>query len=367
MNKKFLEALIDASESAIYLKDINGKYLMINKKGAKSIGCEVADLIGKDDKDIFPPNVAERVMALDKSVFEQEDFHGEERADGDQYFYSHKFILIDPETNEKILAGISTDISDLKRTEKKLVEAQIKAETANQHKSTFLQNMSHELRTPLNAIIGFSSILAGESGVKSMKIEENITEYANLINSSGVHLLSIINDLLDLSKIEAGEQDFNEVEIDIKYEISSCIRTLKNLALENTVTLEEDIPDQDFYLKGDEKILRQLLYNLISNSIKYSLPDNNVKIRLSLRDHGGIDISIIDNGVGMTQDELAIAMIPFRRIADTRNSEIVGTGLGLPLVDAFIKLFQGRLNIQSVKGEGTVATLHFPSDRTIID
>lgn len=367
ISKSFLTTLIEAIPSAIYLKDSNGKYLMINKKGAASVGKCPKDFIGKDDTEIFPKKVATRVMKLDQEVFDGYVQNGEEKADGDQCFISQKFIIDDKKSKTRILAGISTDITEIKRTEKKLLEAQKKAETDSQHKSIFLQNMSHELRTPLNAIIGFSSILSGESGIKAQKFEENFTEYAKLIHLSGIHLLSIVNDLLDLSKIEAGEQEFNEVEIDVKYEIFSCLHTFKNLAAENNIELKDDIADENFFLLGDEKILKQLLYNLVSNAIKYSPAGNIVTVKLAIRDNNAIEILIIDSGIGMTKEELDIAMIPFRRVAEIKNSDIPGTGLGLPLVDAYIRLYQGQLDIQSEKGVGTTASLLFPAKRTVKD
>ena len=173
INQNFLTAIIEATPNAIYIKDEDGKYLMINEKGASPVGRKVEDFIGKDDREIFHAELAERVMALDQKVFDGSPHTGEEAVDEDTIFYSHKFIIEDPETGERVLAGISTDISKFKKNEKDLFDARFKAEEASKHKSIFLQNMSHELRTPLNAIIGFSSILSGESGAKNEKFEQN--------------------------------------------------------------------------------------------------------------------------------------------------------------------------------------------------
>ncbi|MDG1997012.1 MAG: PAS domain-containing sensor histidine kinase [Emcibacteraceae bacterium] len=363
INKNFLEAVIKVTPNAIYIKAEDGKYLMINDKGAQSVGMVVEDFIGKDDSEIFPDAVGKRVMALDREVFNGTPHSGEERIDDYKIFYSHKFILEDEETGERVLAGISTDISELKQTENELSEARTKAETASKHKSTFLQNMSHELRTPLNAIIGFSSILSGESGMDDNVTAEKMKEYSGLINSSGVHLLAIINDLLDLSKIEAGEQEFRENEIDVCYEVESCIQTLRTVALQNNIVISEDLPKKDVMMRGDEKILRQLVFNLLSNAIKYSYNDNSVEVKLTIRNSGGLDIIIVDKGIGMSADDLQTAMIPFRRTAQVKDSEIAGTGLDLPLVDAFVKLFGGQFEIQSERGLGTTAILHFPKER----
>lgn len=365
IKKNFLTAIIEATPNAIYLKDEDGKYIMINENGAKSVGKTVADFIGKDDSEIFPEEVAKRVMERDKQVFEGKNHSGEEKAGGDQVFISHKFIVEDEETGARAMAGISTDITEMKNTENELSEARKKAEIASEHKSVFLQNVSHELRTPLNAIIGFSSILSGDGGIRPDKMDDSFIEYAKLINSSGVHLLAIINDLMDLSKVEAGEQEFDEEEIDVKYEVQSCIQTLRNLAAENQITIVENFPEQEITLKGDERTLRQLIYNLLSNAVKYSVDEGVVTVNLRIRNSGGLDISFIDEGIGMSEEDLQTAMIPFRRAAQAKNSEIAGTGLGLPLVDAYLKLFQGHLEIQSEEGIGTTAILHFPPERTL--
>lgn len=365
INNNFLAAIIEATPNAIYLKDEDGRYLMINEKGAEAVGLKVENFIGKTDADIFPEELATKVMALDRQVFDGTPHSGEERVDDELVFFSNKFIIEDDETGERVMAGISTDISELKSTENKLSDARIKAEEASTHKSIFLQNMSHELRTPLNAIIGFSSILSGEGGITPEKFDDNFREYAELINSSGVHLLAIINDLLDLSKIEAGEQEFTEDEIDVKYVIESCIQTLSGLAKENNIVVKENIPENNIIMKGDEKILRQMIYNLLSNALKYSLSENDVTVELTVTDRDGINIAVIDSGIGMSNKDLETAMIPFRRASQVKNSDISGTGLGLPLVDAFIKLFDGTLFIKSEEGIGTNATLLFPQERSI--
>ena len=366
ISNNFLEAIIEATPNAIYVKDEQGRYLMINEQGAKSVGRTIDDFIGNTDLDIFPEDLARRVMELDQRVLNGHHHSGEEKVNDDLYFQSNKFVVRDEQSGKKAIVGISTNITELKKSEQKLQEAREKAEEASSHKSIFLQNMSHELRTPLNAIIGFSSILCGESGIKPDMMDENFIEYAKLINSSGVHLLSIINDLLDLSKIEAGEQEFTENEIDVKYVIETCVQSMSGLAKERRIRIVENLPPQIITMKGDERILRQMISNLLSNAIKYSPENNIVQVNIGLRNSGGIDVSIIDDGIGMTDDDLRTAMIPFRRASQVKNSDISGTGLGLPLVDAFIKLFQGSLDIKSEIGTETAATLNFPPERSIL-
>lgn len=365
LNERFLTALIESIPNAIYLKDENGKYILINESGAKAVGKDVKNFIGKDDTEVFSEELGTKVMELDQQVFKNGKFDGEEVVDEDTVFYSHKFIIKDKQNGQKILAGISTDISELKKTEKELSAARKKAEEANEHKTIFLQNMSHELRTPLNAIIGFSSMLCGEGGIQSPQTRENFAEYAKLINTSGKHLLTIINDLLDLSKVESGEQEFSESEIDVLFEVDACIKMLKNMASEKSIIIEEDHPEKDIILKGDEKIFRQLLFNLLSNAIKYSPAGNTVSLKIGLRDDHGLTVTVIDNGIGMSEEDMDVALIPFRRASQVKNSDIAGTGLGLPLVNAFIKLYQGEFKLKSKPGIGTKASLWFPAERTL--
>ena len=144
------------------------------------------------------------------------------------------------------------------------------------------------------------------------------------------------------------------------------MQTLSGIAKERNITISEDFPEQIITLKGDEKIMRQMTYNLLSNAIKYSIDDSEVTVKLSIRNSGGIDVAIIDEGIGMSDEDLTTAMIPFRRASQVKNSQISGTGLGLPLVDAFIKLFEGNLSIKSEQGIGTTATLHFPAERSVL-
>ena len=137
--------------------------------------------------------------------------------------------------------------------------------------------------------------------------------------------------------------------------------------MQNNIVIKEEIPEDEIIMQGDERILRQIVYNLLSNSIKYSLSDGEVKVKLSYRNSGGLDIAIIDEGIGMSRDDLNKAMIHFRCAAQVKENEITGTGLGLPITEAFVKLFQGHLDIQSKLGIGTIATIHFPALRVIKD
>lgn len=238
-----------------------------------------------------------------------------------------------------------------------------KADDANQTKSKFLANVSHELRTPLNAIIGFSDIMKNE-GTGQMKTGQ-YKEYSALVNDAGRHLLSIINDILDLNKIEAGMMELNEDAIDISWLLDDIDHLLQQTAIKAEIELqfncEENLPE----LYGDERQIKQILINLVNNSIKFSESNTEIHTSAHLREGGGITIKIQDQGQGMTESELEKAMQPFSQIKDNLNSDQEGTGLGLPLAKAMTELHNGIIKITSVKGEGTLVELDFPTERVI--
>ncbi len=236
------------------------------------------------------------------------------------------------------------------------------AEEANEAKSRFLANMSHELRTPLNAVIGFSDIMFNQ---RFGRIENNrYVDYAKDINSSGIHLLSIINDILDLSKIESGEASVEpENEFDIVTVIESACAMLRPLAARQQVALAIDVPDQRYILLAVERMVRQVLLNIVSNAIKYTGANGTVHLSVSQSADGTLTISTKDTGVGMTTEEIRVAMSPFGQVKSKLSGIHAGTGLGLPLAKAMMELHGGSLKMRSAPGKGTTVMLHFPSLR----
>ena len=224
---------------------------------------------------------------------------------------------------------------DRTRIKEDLESAINEAKVANVAKSDFLANMSHELRTPLNAIIGFSELLSDDS--ISTISREKTKEYAIDIRDSGRHLLSIINDILDLSKVEAGKMNFYENEVDI-FEISeTSIRVLSNQARNKDVTVHLDIPEDIPLIIADERMMQQILTNLLSNAVKFSLKGGDIWISVMLSSENDLLLNVTDNGIGIAENKIDDILEPFHQVETSYAKTEVGTGLGLSLVKAFVE------------------------------
>jgi PAS domain S-box-containing protein len=257
--------------------------------------------------------------------------------------------------------GALTNVTARKMTEIQLYEAKDRAETASRAKSDFLANMSHELRTPLNAVIGFSEILRDE--LFGPLGDSRYREYATDINDSGNHLLRIINDILDLSKAEAGKIDMIDEVIALSELFDSSTRLLQPRLQSAELTLVQSLPDTIPGLRGDRQRLRQILLNLLSNAVKFTGPGGTVTLSAEL-EAGGIAIKVADTGVGMSQSDLQKAMLPFTQIDSGLHRKYAGTGLGLPLTKSMVELHGGSMVLDSTPGVGTIVTVRFPAERT---
>lgn len=237
--------------------------------------------------------------------------------------------------------------------------ARIESELASKVKSEFISNMSHELRTPLNTVIGFSKILANQ---QSGAIDaEQVIEYANLINDAAAHLLTVINDILDISKLQAGRYTLDSRELNVKEILISQVETIRQDAAIAQVSIENRLPDALPPIRGDDGKLAQIFGNLLSNAVKFTLPGGKVEIEAIAAADESLSIIIRDTGVGMTAEELAIALEPFGQVDGSRTRWREGTGLGLPIAKSLTELHGGTLNIRSEKDVGTEAVLYFPS------
>ena len=237
-----------------------------------------------------------------------------------------------------------------------------KAEAANRAKSRFLANMSHELRTPLNAIIGFAEVIHNQ--FKGPVGNPQYIDFARAIHESGRHLVGIINDILDLSKVEEGKLELDEEPVNIGAVVERVSRLMRQGLEGAELTLSVDIATGLPDVTGDARKLDQVLLNILSNAVKFTPPGGRISI-FAGRNAGGLAIIVTDTGVGISEDELAEVLKPFVQGRDSERRLVRGTGLGLPLADQMMKLHGGSMSLASRRGEGTVVTLQLPASRLL--
>lgn len=260
-------------------------------------------------------------------------------------------------------------IAELKKSRRQLAEmschlavAVDEAEEASRAKSAFLANMSHELRTPLNAILGFSEVMK-EQSLGALENPRYLAYVAH-IHDSGQHLLGIINDVLDLAKIEAGKMSLdNAKEFELEPVVSSSLAMLKTLGEKFGVGVHNEMTGEDVRFTGVERMFRQMVINLAGNAIKFTQPGGQVTLSGQKRLDGGYDLLVRDNGVGMNEEEMARALTPFGQNGNRFSGRHDGTGLGLPLAKAMLELHGGTLSLSSAPEAGTTVTMSLPASR----
>ena len=257
--------------------------------------------------------------------------------------------------------GTVRDITSLKKAEAELVSARQDAEAANEAKSQLLANVSHELRTPLNAIIGFSEIMQGE--LMGALGNARYRDYAKDIRDSGLHLLSIINDILDLSKIEAGRLQLQDEIVSVASLFEVATRFLRAPAESAGLELSIESPAATAAVRGDRRALSQVLLNLLSNAVKFTPPGGRITLQTAPDGDGGILIRIKDTGIGIAEADIPRALEPFGLVEAPLARKFPGTGLGLPISRALVELHGGRFVIESAPGVGTTVILHLPAER----
>ncbi len=256
------------------------------------------------------------------------------------------------------LARVVAHEAEKNRLHNELVIARKDAEISNMAKSEFLANMSHELRTPLNAIIGFSELMTCD--YMTTDIEGKYKEYAHDIRDSGVHLLNIINDILDLSKIEAGSMVLTVEEADIQEIVERSVRLVTVAAESKNISIANNLPDGLPVIFVDSRMVQQMLINILTNAVKFTPDGGNIVVNAGVEDDGTFRVAVSDNGVGIEEDYLENVLAPFSQVDGSYTREQEGTGLGLALVKAFIELHGGKLSLESAWGVGTTVFLDFP-------
>ncbi len=259
--------------------------------------------------------------------------------------------------------GTAENITALRQREDALISAKESAELANRAKTEFLANMSHELRTPLNAVIGFSEIM--ESELLGPLGSSQYKSYAADIHESAQHLLTLINDILDVAKIEAGAHELRDEEVDPRDVVGAVERLVAERAKRAELELVVDMPKRLPRLRADERKLKQVLLNLMSNAIKFTPEGGRVSLAARHDPDGSFVFEVSDTGIGIAAEDIPRAFAPFEQVDSRLSRQFEGTGLGLPLSDGFVKLHGGRLKLESQPGVGTKAIMRLPAERVI--
>lgn len=279
-----------------------------------------------------------------------------------QWFQTIKLPFVSSTGDIEVLS-VTTEVSAHRRAEEVLRTAKEQAEAANRHKTEFLANLSHELRTPLNHIMGFAQVMADES--YGPHEDPRYRDYANNIHESGKHLLAILNDILDVSRLETGVWQLVEREVDLNRVVQSVVRIVKERTerdgLSLTVTLEDQLP----HVMADERMVRQMLLNLLSNAAKFTPDGGRIEIGSRAREDGCVELVVSDTGVGIAEQDYETVLAPFGQVENPLSRKNSGTGLGLSLVRSMIELHGGKVEIESVVGEGAAMKLVFPARRVL--
>ncbi|WP_119461929.1 PAS domain S-box protein [Rhodospirillaceae bacterium SYSU D60014] len=366
---KRLNAALLASSTGTYSWDVRTDALEIDESLERLLGAapgeitSFAQYLGR----VHPDDRAAVAQETRRCAHEAVDLAMDYRivrADGAVRWLAERGKLFEDDTGQPVsMTGAMTDITDRKLAEAALRETKVQAELANRTKSEFLANMSHELRTPLNAIIGFSELLtSGKFG----EMSEKQRSYVRDIHASGRHLLQVVNDILDLSKVEMGRIELSLEVVDLPQAIDACVALVRSRAQDKGVTLLVDLPTDLPPLQADETRLKQIVLNLLSNAVKFTPAGGTVHIAVT-SDGRAMRIRIADTGVGMRADEIDLALQPFRQTDNSLARKYEGTGLGLPLAKTLSELHGGRLEIESTPDVGTMVTVTLPCKPNMSD
>ena len=359
-----LAAVLDTATDGVVMLDSQGRILSLNRPGEALFGFDQKEVVGENFLMLLSPESHETVKAyfegLRTSGLASLLNDGREALGRERHGRALPLFItlgrIDASAETKFCA-VLRDMTHWKSIERDLQEARGQAEKASALKSEFLAKISHEIRTPLNAILGFAEVIMDERfGPMG---NDRYKDYVKDIHASGAHVMSLINDLLDLSKIEAGKIDLNFAAVDANSVIQECVSLMQPQAAHERIIMRLSLFDKLPKIVADERSLRQIMLNLMSNAVKFNEPGGQVIVSTAMNDSGQAVIRVRDTGIGMSDAELGTALEPFRRIATARQTG--GTGLGLPLTKALVEANRAGFTIKSRKEQGTLVEVAFPT------
>ncbi len=367
--EKKYRTIVENAAGGLYQLTPEGIYLSANPAMARVLGYsspeEMLRTIKNANGMVYPDrNERDR---LNEMLVSQEQIFGYEskvlQKEGEKIWVRENIRVVkDDQQNIIYFEGSMEDITKRKEADLALMEAKIQSDMASRAKTEFISNMSHELRTPLNAIIGFSEIMKNE--VMGSLGQDAYKEYATDINESGIGLLKIINEILDISKIESGNKELNESEFSLGDIIESCVDLHSSRVKEKNITIIDQTKNHPVII-GEALSIKQVMGNVYSNAIKYTPEAGRITLFTNFDMDGTFRLSITDTGVGMNHTEVKKALSPFGQLDNELDRSSSGTGLGLPLSKAIMDVHDGRLEIMSEKSIGTTVTLVFPPERVI--
>ncbi len=369
INLRLLTRAIEQSPLSVVITDREGRIVYVNPHFVAATGYAAEFVIGKDPS-LFksgytPPDEYHRLWdTITSGQVWQGEFHNRMK-NGDMHWESASIAPVRDERGVIThFVAVKEDITQRKRAEIELLAAKERAEAASLSKSQFLATISHELRTPLNAILGFSEVIKDSQG--NPETIARVGDYARHIHSNGTHLLGLINDLLDLAKIEAGKFELHEAFVDVEEVIFAATEMVRSRAEAGQLMLTAQVSRGLPLLRADDRALRHILINLLSNAVKFTPEGGTITVSAGIDDNGLMALAVADTGIGIAAADIAKALEPFGQIDNALSRRHDGTGLGLPLCRSLVERHDGHLEIAGVPGVGTTVTVRLPRDRIII-
>ena len=364
-----LTAILDTATDGVIVLDRAGRILSVNRSAQALFGYDAHELDGRSFAELFAPesigtaiDYLERLQSrgLAALLNDGSEIVGLERQGG----LIPLFVTIGQlgDEGDKYCA-VFRDITPWKKAEEELIAARREAEHASAAKSDFLAKISHEIRTPLNAIIGFSEVMMQERFGPIGN--DRYKQYLQDIHSSGGHLISLLNDLLDLSKIEAGKLELSFASVDLNELTQQCVSLMQPQANRERIIIRTSLSPRLPQVMADARSVRQIVLNLLSNSIKFTGAGGQVIVSTAVTDAGEVVLRVRDTGIGMSDKDIATALEPFRQVATATHGQAGGTGLGLPLTKALAEANHATFHIKSAPNEGTLVEIAFRGTRLL--